>query len=170
MEKKAPQTAARLKWEAACERLAFALQSPDGAPADSTLGLEEAVRLAHAALEEVRAAFGADSTGGSKAALGSEVPARGTYDGVAAGGERMVTIRGEHVHARTGESVTYQVNLDHGPESTYYAARVLLRSATWHELESGTIAGPNQDARTPQVMQAVFAQIDGLDFQALNRC
>jgi len=81
----------------------------------------------------------------------------------------MVTIGGEHVHARTGESVTYQVDLDHGPESTYYAARVLLRGETWHELESGTIVGPDQNARTPQVMQAVFAQIDVLDFEALNR-
>jgi hypothetical protein len=46
---------------------------------------------------------------------------------------------------------------------------VLLQGATWHELEGGTIAGPDQNARTHQVMQAVFAQIDGLDFEALNR-
>ncbi|RZL87461.1 MAG: hypothetical protein EOP82_26235 [Variovorax sp.] len=81
----------------------------------------------------------------------------------------MVRIGGQHVHSITGDSITYQVDLDHGPESTYYAARVLLLGETWHELESGTIAGTDRNARTPQVMEAVFAQIDGLDFKALNR-
>ncbi|MBT2305157.1 hypothetical protein J7E70_32645 [Variovorax paradoxus] len=81
----------------------------------------------------------------------------------------MVTVGGEHVQADTGKAITYQVGLDHSPGSTYYAARVLLRRAIWHELESGTIAGSDQNARMTEVMQAVFAQIDQLDFDALNR-
>jgi hypothetical protein len=81
----------------------------------------------------------------------------------------MVTIDGEHVQAVTSKLITYKVDLDPGPESTYYAARVLLSGATWHELEGGTVTGPDQNARTPQVLQAVFAQIDRLDFDALNR-
>jgi hypothetical protein len=60
MEKKAAKTQARLKWEAACERLSFALDPPEGSSADS-LDLEEAVRLAQAALQGLQAAFSADS-------------------------------------------------------------------------------------------------------------
>ncbi|MEJ8825081.1 hypothetical protein WKW80_24140 [Variovorax humicola] len=48
---------ARLKWEAACERLAFALRPPSGAPPDAP-DVNSAVKLAQAALEEVRQAFG----------------------------------------------------------------------------------------------------------------
>jgi hypothetical protein len=81
----------------------------------------------------------------------------------------MVTIDGEHVQAVTGKRITYRVDLDPGPTSTYYAARVLLSGATWHELEGGTVTGPDQNARKPEVLQAVFAQIDHLDFDALNR-
>jgi hypothetical protein len=62
MDKKAAKTQARLKWEAACERLAFVLDPPEGCSGDP-LDLEEAVRLAHAALEEVRTTFGAGLTG-----------------------------------------------------------------------------------------------------------
>ena len=165
MEKKASRTQARLAWAAACERLGFALRSPDEAPAGSAPDLEAAVRLAHAALDEVRAAVVAQSTGRSKKE--SQAHERGT--GGSARGTRKVTIGGEHVHACTGDSLTYQVDLHHGPESTYYAARVLLRGDRWHELEAGTVAGPDEDVRTPRVLQAVLAQIDGLDFEALNR-
>lgn len=59
MEKKAAKTEARLKWEVACERLSFAFDPPEGSSADP-LDLEEAVRLAHAALQGLQAAFGAD--------------------------------------------------------------------------------------------------------------
>ena len=47
---------ARLKWEAACERLAFALDRDRAAPADNALDIEAAIRLVRIALEEVREA------------------------------------------------------------------------------------------------------------------
>ena len=57
MDKKTARVSARLKWEAACERLAFALNPPAGIPAEDAPDLETAVRLAQAALEEIREAF-----------------------------------------------------------------------------------------------------------------
>jgi hypothetical protein len=57
MDKKTAQVSARLKWEAACERLAFALNPPTGMPAEQVPDLETALRLVQAALEEIREAF-----------------------------------------------------------------------------------------------------------------
>ncbi|MBT2305153.1 hypothetical protein J7E70_32625 [Variovorax paradoxus] len=60
-------------------------------------------------------------------------------------------------------------SLTHDPQSTYYTARAMLAGETWHELEGGTATGPDQNERTVEAMQAIFAQIDSLDFDALNR-
>ena len=57
MDKKTAQVSAKLKWEAACERLAFALNPPPGMPTEDAPDLETALRLAQAALEEIREAF-----------------------------------------------------------------------------------------------------------------
>lgn len=57
MEQKAARIQARLKWEAACERMAFALQPPTGASTKGAPSLEAALQLVQAALEELRAAF-----------------------------------------------------------------------------------------------------------------
>lgn len=48
---------AKLKWEAACERLAFALDAGSSSHADDAMDLEFAIGLARSALEEVRTAF-----------------------------------------------------------------------------------------------------------------
>lgn len=66
MENTAARVQARLKWEAACERMAFALEPPTGIPVEGAPDLESALRLAQAALEEVRAAF-QDDAGTSQA-------------------------------------------------------------------------------------------------------
>lgn len=60
MDKKTAQVSARLKWEAACERLAFALNPPADIPTGDTPDLETALRLVQAALEEIREAFKAE--------------------------------------------------------------------------------------------------------------
>lgn len=57
MEKKLARIQARLKWEAACERMAFALAPPAGVSIEGAPDLGSALQLAQAALEEVRAAF-----------------------------------------------------------------------------------------------------------------
>jgi hypothetical protein len=57
MDKKTAQVSAKLKWEAACERLAFALNPPAGLPAGQAPDLETALDLVQAALEEIREAF-----------------------------------------------------------------------------------------------------------------
>ncbi len=54
------QVQARLKWEAACERLAFALDPPPGVPAGEAPDIADALRLAREALEEIRKAFAAN--------------------------------------------------------------------------------------------------------------
>lgn len=82
---------------------------------------------------------------------------------------QKLQVAGDHTQAGTGKMVSYKVDLDHGAESTNYAARVLLQGARWHELEAGTVTGPDRNARTQQVSLAVSAQIDQLDFDALNK-
>ncbi len=57
MDKKTAQVSAKLKWEAACERLAFALNPPPGLPAGQALDLETALGLVQDALQEIREAF-----------------------------------------------------------------------------------------------------------------
>lgn len=54
---------ARLKWEVACERLAFALDRDPAIPPDTALDLDAAFRLVRAALEEVREACQDDMKG-----------------------------------------------------------------------------------------------------------
>lgn len=46
------ETQAKLRWEMACERLRFAMNSPDGQ--GDALNLAEAFSLAQAALEQLR--------------------------------------------------------------------------------------------------------------------
>lgn len=60
MDKKPDPLKARLKWEAACERLAFALAPPAGQVAADAPDVASAIALVQAALEEVRQAFAAD--------------------------------------------------------------------------------------------------------------
>ena len=48
---------ARLQWEAACERVRFSLEPPDGAPAVTAGDLTAALRLAHEALDALALAF-----------------------------------------------------------------------------------------------------------------
>ncbi|MDH6590407.1 hypothetical protein M2165_000296 [Variovorax sp. TBS-050B] len=81
----------------------------------------------------------------------------------------MVTLDGQHVQSGTGETVTYEMSLIHGLDSSTYAARVLLAGDVRHELEGGMVIGPDQNARTAAAKHAVLAQIDNLDFEALNR-
>jgi hypothetical protein len=81
----------------------------------------------------------------------------------------MVTMDGQHVQSSTGETVTYEMSLIHGLESSTYTARVLLAGNVRHELEGGTVVGPDPDARTASARQSVLAQVDNLDFEALNR-
>ncbi len=57
MDKKGMQLQARLKWEVACERMAIALNPPAGAGVDGVQDLDAALRVAQAALEEIRKAF-----------------------------------------------------------------------------------------------------------------
>lgn len=57
MEKNPAMVQARLKWEAACERMAFALDPPAGLSDADAPDLDSATRLAQAALDELRAAF-----------------------------------------------------------------------------------------------------------------
>jgi hypothetical protein len=57
MDNKGTRLQARLKWEVACERMAIALNPPDGATLDGVYDLEAALQLAHAALDEIRKAF-----------------------------------------------------------------------------------------------------------------
>jgi hypothetical protein len=56
-DKKAERLRAKLHWEAACERLAFALSPPAGTDAREAPDLAAAFALAQAALVELRAAF-----------------------------------------------------------------------------------------------------------------
>ncbi len=81
----------------------------------------------------------------------------------------MVTMDGQHVQTGTGATVDYEMSLIHGHESSTYTARVLLAGNVRHELEGGTVIGPDQNARTASAKRAVLAQIDHLDFEALNR-
>lgn len=78
-------------------------------------------------------------------------------------------IGGEHTQAGTGKVVAYRVDLEHGDDSTTYAARVLLLGGKWHELVGGVVNGPQRIQRMQQLTQAVLGQIDGLDFEALNK-
>lgn len=57
MENNPARLHAKLKWEAACERMAFALDPPEGARDGEAPDLDTAVRLAQAALEALRSAF-----------------------------------------------------------------------------------------------------------------
>jgi len=57
MENNPARVHARLKWEAACERMAFALDPPKGLSDDDAPDLASAVQLAQAALEALRSAF-----------------------------------------------------------------------------------------------------------------
>lgn len=82
---------------------------------------------------------------------------------------QRLQIGGDHIQAVTGKAVAYKVDLDHGSESSNYAARVLLLGAKWHELEGGTATGQDRSARTQEILTSVLAQIDRLDFDALNR-
>jgi hypothetical protein len=61
MSNTAAQLQARLKWEAACERLAFALSPPNGTEKAQELDFEAAIQRAHAALEELHEAFRSDA-------------------------------------------------------------------------------------------------------------
>lgn len=81
----------------------------------------------------------------------------------------MVTMDGQHVQSSTGETVTYEMSLIHGQDFSTYSARVLLAGNVRHELEGGTVVGPTPDARTASARQSVLAQVDNLDFEALNR-
>ncbi|HEY2256676.1 MAG TPA: hypothetical protein VGI11_13645 [Variovorax sp.] len=60
-DRKAVRIQARLKWEAARERVDFALKPPDGRPVGEAAEIEAAVRVAQAALETLRSAFGVES-------------------------------------------------------------------------------------------------------------
>jgi DNA primase len=51
------QVQARLQWEAACERLSFALDPPPGVPPGEAPEVAAALRLVQAALEELGRAF-----------------------------------------------------------------------------------------------------------------
>ena len=51
------ETQAKLKWEVACERLRFALDTPTGEGEGEALDLAEAFLLVQAALDELRTAF-----------------------------------------------------------------------------------------------------------------
>jgi len=51
------QLLAKLKWEVACERRAFAMDPRLGIPTYGAMDLEDTVRLVQAALEEVRKRF-----------------------------------------------------------------------------------------------------------------
>ena len=48
---------AKMKWEAACERLRFALQPHPDMAREGAPDLEEALELAQSALEEIRVAY-----------------------------------------------------------------------------------------------------------------
>jgi hypothetical protein len=63
MDQQRRQTEARLKWEIACERLAFALEAPKGAAPDDFHTLESAVSGVRQALDELLAAFASPSGG-----------------------------------------------------------------------------------------------------------
>jgi hypothetical protein len=56
-DKKAQRLRAQLQWEAACERLAFALSPPAGMDPSKAPDLQAALALAQAALDELRAAW-----------------------------------------------------------------------------------------------------------------
>ncbi|MDM0113866.1 hypothetical protein QTI66_17030 [Variovorax sp. J22R133] len=58
MDKTPEQIKASLKWEAACERLAFVMAPPAGQPIAGAPDLESAIAFAQAALEDIRRAFG----------------------------------------------------------------------------------------------------------------
>ncbi|RZL91973.1 MAG: hypothetical protein EOP82_11390 [Variovorax sp.] len=58
MDTDAARLQARMKWEAACERLRFALQPHPDMAREGAPNLEEAVTLAQSALEEIRTAYG----------------------------------------------------------------------------------------------------------------
>ncbi len=62
MDNNLAQIQARLKWEVACERLAFALRPPPGAPADGALEIAACVALAQEALQERKQAFQLDQS------------------------------------------------------------------------------------------------------------
>ena len=65
MDREPAKLQAKLRWEAACERLAFALHPRPDMPAEDLPQLDEAVRIAQHALDEIRRAFGVDSGGES---------------------------------------------------------------------------------------------------------
>jgi hypothetical protein len=81
----------------------------------------------------------------------------------------MTTMSGEHVQTGTGAKVTYEMRLTHGGQSSFCTSRVLLAGGVWHELEGVTVTGPDQARREAEARQAVLAQIEALDFTALNR-
>lgn len=61
----AERVQAKLQWQVACERVAFALTPPEGlASSDGHVDLQEAIRVAQAALERLHTAF-ADDPGGA---------------------------------------------------------------------------------------------------------
>ncbi|MEJ8860039.1 hypothetical protein WKW79_36265 [Variovorax robiniae] len=62
MDTNLAQIQARLKWEVACERLAFALHPPPGAPEDGALEIAACVGLAQEALQELKQAFQLDQS------------------------------------------------------------------------------------------------------------
>ena len=64
MSMQADRVHAKLNWFAACERMLFALNPPERATdGDPPIDLQEAVRLADEALDELRMAFGIDRSG-----------------------------------------------------------------------------------------------------------
>lgn len=60
MDPRAEQLKARLRWAAACERLAYALDAPAETISDREVDLETAIRLTMVALQELDAAYKAE--------------------------------------------------------------------------------------------------------------
>jgi hypothetical protein len=60
MDRSAERLRAKLQWEAACERLAFALSPPPAAAGQAPPDLGFALKLVQEALDALRAAYAAD--------------------------------------------------------------------------------------------------------------
>lgn len=82
----------------------------------------------------------------------------------------MLKISGECTQIRSGKIVHYTVEyeLPDGETTGSWSGEVLLRKAKRHQLAGGVLTNVKRDTIAPAVIQALHAELETLDFEALN--
>lgn len=82
----------------------------------------------------------------------------------------MLKISGECAQIRSGKIVTYTVEyqLAEGATTGNWGGEVVLRGGKRHKLDGGVLTNVRRDTIAPAVIQGLHAEIESLDFDALN--